>query len=223
MGNTIAHEPPIEYPSPPNLVAAVRAYSGPEDTATTSLTAYRFPICQKQALEAIARDADRPKQHTVAALLHRGLPRLHRLPGVAECREARQELLRGSHDQRVHLLLEQTVSIDILTGGLGHTRFPVRVGIAHHRLIGLLAKALGLSLGQCFTLTLTAAMLGSPYVPMDSAYEAMHRTIVELLERCKARARHMDTLLSEMRSTTAPEPTTPRRTIDDLLAGHPDW
>ena len=216
MGDTLAHEPPIEYPSPPNLVAAVRAYSGPEDTATTSLTAYRFPIFQKQALEAIARDADQPMQLTVAAALGLGLPILLGFPGVTECLDARQELLRNSRDPTVRLWLDQAVPIDLLTGGLGHRRFVVRVAVAQHRQIGLLAAGLGLQIGQSLTLALIAALIGSPYVPMDAANEAMYRTLVDLRHRCTARARHTKTLLR----VKQPEATSVHRTIDDVLAGH---
>ena len=211
-----AAEPPIEYPTAPDMLAAVRRFSGSVNTDTTTMTDYGFPLFLEQALEAVARDAGRSKQHTVAATLDLGLPFLYCIPGVTECLEARQQLLRESRDRQTRLWLDQTVPMDLLTGGLGHKRFTVRVGVAQHRQIGLLAAGLGFKMGQCFTLALTAALIGTRYVPTDDANEAMDRTLVELLERCEERARDMELRLS------APEPEATRvhRTIYDVLAGH---
>ena len=201
--------------SAPDIVAAVRAFVGPEDTNTTTMSAHDCPVFLRQALEVIARDAGQPMQHTVAAALGLGLPLLLRFPGVTECLDARQELLRHSCDPHVRLWLDQAVPIDLLTGGFGHRRFVVRVAVAQRRQIGLLAAGLGLKIGQCFTLTLTAALIGSPYVPMKGANKAMYRTLVDLRDRCLARARYTETLLS----VKQPKATTVHRTIDDVLAG----
>ncbi len=91
--------------------------------------------------------------------------------------------------------------------------------MTRRREIGRLAAGLGLQIGQCLTLALTAALIGSPYVPMEDANKAMYRTLVDLRERCLARARHMETLLS----APQPEATTVRRTIHDVLAGRQEW
>ena len=169
-------------------------------------------------LEALTRDAKRTQQFTVAAMLDRGLRTLSVFPGLKACLDGRQELLNSSCDQNVHLWLEQLVAVDLPTAGLGHKRFPVRVAVAQHRHIGLIAGALGLPKGQCFTLALTAALLGSLHVAMDEANEAMHRTLVDLLDRCEARARDTETRLSEMRlRAELPGVTTVRRTIHDVL------
>ena len=215
-----AAEPPCEYPSAPDILAAVRAFRWPADTDTTTMAAPDCPIFLRQALEVLARDADRPMQHTVAAALGLGLPILHSFPGVTDCLEARQQLLRDSCDPYIRLWLDQAVPIDLLTGGLGHRRFTVRVAVARRRQIGLLAAGLGLQIGQCFTLALTAALIGSSYVPMDEANTAMYRTLVDLRERCTARAHHTERLLS---AKPPDEATTVRRTIYDVLAGHPGW
>ncbi len=215
-----AAEPPYEYPTAPDIVAVVRRFSWPADADTTTMAAPDCPIFLRQALEAIARDADRPMQHTVAAALGFGLPILRSFPGVMDCLDARQELLRDSRDPYIRLWLDQAVPIDLLTGGLGHRRFTVRVAVARRRQIGLLAAGLGLQIGQCFTLALTAALIGSSYVPMDEANTAMYRTLVDLRERCTARAHHTARLLS---AKPPDEATTVRRTIYDVLAGHPGW
>ena len=73
----------------PDLVAAVRAFIGSTNTDTTTMAAYGFPVFLGQALEAIARDAGRTLQHTVAATLDLGLPFLYCIPGVTECLEGR--------------------------------------------------------------------------------------------------------------------------------------
>ena len=218
MADSLTQEPPHEYPSAPDIVAAVRAFNWPADTDTTTMSAYDCPIFLRQALEAIARDADRPMQHTVAAALGLGLPILRSFPGVMECLDARQELLRHSCDPHVRLWLDQAVPIDLLTGGLGHRKFGVRVAVTRRREIGLLAGALGLQFGQCFTLALTAALIGSAYVPMDEANEAMYRTLVDLRERCTARAHHTQRLLS----VKQPETTSVHRTIYDVLGARAD-
>ena len=108
--------------------------------------------------------------------------------------------------------------MDLLTGGPGHKRFNVRVAVAQHRQIGLLAAGLGLRMGQCLTPALTAALIGTRYVPMDEANEAMDRTLVDLRALCEARARHMELRLS----APQPEVTRVHRTIYDVLAGHFD-
>ncbi len=73
-------------------------------------------------------------------------------------------------------------------------------------------------MGQCFTLALTAALVGSEFVAMEAANEAMIRTLIDFREECKARALDMETRLR------APQPDTPtvRRTIDDVLDDDPD-
>ncbi len=209
-------EPPYEYPTAPDILVAVQRFSGSVNTDTTTMTDYGCPLFLDQALEAVARDAGRSKQHTVAATLDLGLPFLYCVPGVTECLEARQQLLRDGRDRQTRLWLDQTVPMDLLTGGLGHKRFTVRVAVAQHRQIGLIARALGLQMGQCFTLALTAALIGTRYVPMDEANEAMDRTLVELLRRCEERARDMELRLS----APQPEATRVHRTIYDVLAGH---
>ena len=194
-------------PTAPDIAAAVRAFVGPDDTNTTTMSAYGFPVFLRHGLEAVARDTDRTMQRTVAAALDLGLPILHRFPGVNECLEARQELLRDSRDPHVHRWLEQVVAVDLPTAGLGDTRFVVRVAVAQHGHIGVIASALGLYKGQCFTLALTAALLGSPYVPMEEANAAMYRTLVDLRGLCEARAR--DTEARERCGTltgAAPDP-----------------
>ena len=116
------------------------------------------------------------------------------------------------------------MAVDLPTAGLGHTPFGVRVAVAQHGILGLIAGALGIPKGQCLTLALTAALLGSPYVALDAANEAMFRTLVDLRDRGEERARYTERLLSEMRlSASSPGATTVRRTIDDVLAGHPGW
>jgi hypothetical protein len=204
------------HPTAPDILAAVRAFDRPEGANTTTMSAYLCPVFLKQALEVIARDAHQTKQHTVAATLDLGLRCLHHFPGVAECLDAQQTLLRESRNAYVRRWLEETVAIDLLTGGLGHTKFTVRVALAQHREVGRLAGALGVKLGQCFTLALTATLIGSPYVPMAEANDAMFATLVDLKHRCVARAHHMEMLRN------APEPTvaTVHRTIYDVLRGH---
>ncbi len=211
-----AGEPPIEYPpAPDDILTAVRAFYGPADTTTTTMTASRFPVSLGHALEALKHAADGTKQHTVAAMLDRGLRLLHRFPGVTECLEGRQALLLHNRDLNVHAWLEQLVAVDLPTAGLGYTRFPVRVALAQHRQIGVLAAGLGLPLCQCFTLALTAALVGSRFVAMDAANEAMVRTMFDFGARCKERARYTEKLLS----VPQPASTTIRRTIDDVLGG----
>ena len=98
-------------PTAPDIVATVRAFIRPENADTTMMTARGFPVFLLHALEVITREAERTMQHTVAAVLDRGLPRLHLFPGVTECLKARQELLRNSRDPRVHRWLEQVVAV----------------------------------------------------------------------------------------------------------------
>ena len=211
-----------EHQTPQDPLAEVRAFNAPDDSKTTMMTAYGFPVLLEHAVEALAREAERRKQHTVAALLDRGFRTLWRLPGLKACLEGRQELLKDSRDPHVHRWLAHVVAVDLPTAGLGHTRFGVRVAVAQHGILGLIAGALGIPKGQCLTLALTAALLGSPYVALDAANEAMFRTLVDLRDRCEERARHTERLLSEMRlSARSPGATTVRRTIDDVLAGHP--
>lgn len=210
--------PSTSDPTAPDIVAAVRAFIEPDGANTTTMSAYGFPVFLRHGLEAIARKTDRTMQRTVAAALGLGLPLLHRFPGMNECLEARQELIRNSRDPHVHRWLEQVVAVDLPTAGLGHTRFVVRVAVAQHGQIGLIAGALGLLKGECFTLALTAALLGSPCVPMEEANAAMYRTLVDLRRLCEARARDTETLLH----LKQPDTTTVRRTIDDVLA-NPGW
>ncbi len=209
--------PPVDHQTAPDLVAAVRAFIGSTNTDTTTMAAYGFPVFLGQALEAIARDAGRTLQHTVAATLDLGLPFLYCIPGVTECLEGRQQLLRDSCDPYTRRWLEEIVPVDLPTAGLGPKRFTVRVAVAQHREIGLLAAGLGLQKGQCFTLALTAALIGSPYVPMDEANAAMDRTLVESLKRFLERARYTEALLG----APQPEATGVHRTIYDVLAGRP--
>ena len=96
----------VEHETAPDLVAAVRAFNGPVDGDTTTMSAYDFPVFLRQALEAIARAAQRTKQHTVAAVLDRGLPILCVFPGLEACLDARPELLGHSRDPHVHRWLE---------------------------------------------------------------------------------------------------------------------
>ena len=181
------------------------------------MTASGFPVFLAHALEALKGAAKRNQQDTVAAALDRGLPALHRFPGVTECIEGRQLLLH-SRNLYAHRWLEQQVAVDLPTAGLGCKRFPVRVAVAHHRQLGLLAAALGFYKNECFTLALTAALVGSQFVATEAANEAMIRTLVDFREECMARALHMETLLR------LPQPDTPtaRRTIDDVLGDDPD-
>ena len=134
---------------------------------------------------------------------------------MAECQDARQALLLRSRDAYVRLWLEQIVPIDVRTARLGDIRFGVRVPVGLHRQIGQLAAVLGLYIGQGFTVALTAALIGSTYVPMDEANQAMYETLTELRDRCQARARHAGTLQSGL-PTAAAEP---RWTIHDVLGG----
>ena len=71
---------------------------------------------------------------------------------------------------------------------------------------------------DCFTLALTAALVGSQFVATEAANEAMIHTLIDFREECKARALDMETRLR------APQPDTPtvRRTIDDVLDDNPD-
>ena len=56
---------------------------------------------------------------------------------------------------------------------------------------------------------------------MKEANKAMYRTLDDLGDRCEARARHTETLLSEMRlRATQPVLVTAPLTIQDVLAGH---
>jgi hypothetical protein len=204
----------IEYPTAPDVLPAVRTYE-PGDHPMKTMSAYSFPVFLKQALEVIARDAERPMEHAVGAILALGLPILRRVPGIADCQSAREALLHASRDPYVRLWLEQIVPVDMPTAGLGHTRFVVRIAVGRHRQIGQLAAALGLPNHQCFTLTLTAVLIGSPYVPMSEANDAMYRTLIDFRDRCVARAGHAEML----RSAVPTEAAQPRWTIAHVLGG----
>ena len=216
MSNNVTHpEQPIEYPTPPDVLQAAKNYE-PGDSDKTMMTVRRFPVFLRQGLEALSRDGAGSMERTVGAMLDLGLPILRgEFRGVAECQDARQTLLLRSRDVHVRLWLEQIVPIDVRTAGLGDTRFGVRVPVGTHRRIGQLAAVLGLHIGQCFTLALTIALIGSPYVPMDEANKAMFETLTDLRDRCLARARHAETLQSGLPTEAAK----PRWTIHDVLGG----
>ncbi len=213
-----APEAPYEYPTPPDdILTAVRAYPGLAGVDTSTMTASPFPVFLAHALEALKGAAKRTQQDTVAAMIERGLSELHRFSGVTECSEGRQILLH-SRNLNAHRWLELQVAIDFPTAGQGYKRFPVRVAAAQHRQIGLLAAALGLYKKDCFTLALTAALVGSRFVATEAANEAMIHTLIDFREECKARALDMETRLR----APQPETTTIRRTIDDVLDDDPD-
>jgi hypothetical protein len=214
--NLTHHEPPIEYPAAPNVLQAAKDYD-PGDADKTMMTVRRFPVFLRQGLEALSRERDGggSMERTVGAMLELGLPILRRFPGVAECQDARQALLLRSRDPYVRLWLQQIVPIDVRTARLGDIRFGVRVPVGLHRQIGQLAAVLGLYIGQGFTVALTAALIGSSYLPMDEAHQAMYETLTELRDRCQARARHAGTLQIGLPTAAAQ----PRWTIHDVLGG----
>ncbi len=139
-----AAEPPYEYPTAPDVVAIVREFAGPSGDDMTMMTAYGVPVFLPQAVEALARDARRSQQHTVAAMLDRGLPFLREIPGLLECLDARQMLLRVSCNQFTRQFLDHIVALDLPTAGLGDTRFCVRVDREQRGGIGVVAAAAGL-------------------------------------------------------------------------------
>ena len=191
----------------------MRKFAGPSGDDMTMMTAYGCPVFLRQAVEALARDACRGQQHTVAALLDRGLPFLRQIPGLLECLDARQMLLRVSCKQYTRQFLDHIVALDLPTAGLGDTQFCVRVDREQRGDIGVVAAAAGLPAHQSFTLALTAALIGSPYPPMREANNAMFGTLTEFHQRCRARALHCEALLS----AEQPEAPTFRWTIDDVL------
>jgi hypothetical protein len=179
------------------------------------MTMRRFPVFMRQALEALSRDAGHSMEQTVGALLELGMPLLRRFPGVTECQDARQALLLRANDSNVRLWLEQKVGLDLRAAGLGVDRFVIRVLVSRHRQIGQIAGALGFHQGECFTLALTAASIGSSYVPMESANVAMYQTLIDLRSHCAARAEHAMTLLHQ----SPQQLPKPRWNIHDVLGG----
>ena len=215
MTNNVTHpEPPQQYPTAPDVLQIAKDYE-PGDADRTTMTVDRVPVFLRHALEAISRDADGSFERVVGAMLETGLPILRRLPGVAECQDARQVLLLRAKDPHVRLWLDQIVPVDVRTALLGTGRVVVRVPVGLHRQIGQLAAVLGLHKCQGFMLALTAVLIGSPYVPMDEANRAMYEMLVDLRDRCEARARHAETLQRALPT----EPAKPRWTIHDVLGG----
>ena len=213
MANNVTHsEPPQEYPTAPDVLQLAKDYE-PGDADKKTMTVSRVPVYLCQGIEAISRDGAGSFERVTGALLEHGLLELRKLSGVTECQDARQTLLLRSEDWQIRLWLQQVVPIDERNANLGHTRYVVRVPVGVHRQIGQLAAVLGLHKGQTFTLALTAGLIGSPYVPMAEANQAMYEMLIELRERCRARARHAEALRRELPK----EPAKPRWTIHHVL------
>ncbi len=214
MSNNVTHpEQPIEYPMAPDVLQIAKDYE-PGDADKKTMTVGRFPVYLCQGVEAISRDGAGSFERVTGALLEYGLLELRKLGGVTEYQDARQTLLLRSEDWQIRLWLQQVVPIDERNANLGYTRYVVRIPVGRHRQIGQLAAVLGLGKGQTFTLALTATLIGSSYVPMGEANQAMYEMLIELRERCRARARHAEALLRELPQEP---PKQPRWTIHHVL------